>query len=607
MERLAIELSQEMFTDAAKISGTDAGAHEARKAAVREALSCGDRNNIGDMLRLAAIDLRVILEESKLDSDPWIVGARNAVIDLRTGTIRKYTKSDYITRTLDVDADEGAICPRWEQFINEIFPDPDVARFVWKAAGYSLTGLIREQCLFFLHGTGANGKSTFLETLEAVLGRYAERAGKGLIAANQRGDYPLREAAAINGARLLLASETDESDRFNESVIKDLTGGETMRGAHLYQNAFTFRPICKLWIAGNHKPCIRGTDNGIWRRVRLICFVRTFTPEERDPELATTLQAEASGILNWLKAGCMLWQQEGLTPPAVIEEAVADYRSEEDTLAGFIEECTREDRDSKTPHSQLFKAYEQWAKEMGIRNPLSSRSLSKRLRLRGWQQDPRTKSAKCIWRGIALGGGDRSDQVTEFPPKYSTETNIEKFRGKRSFESPGSPNDAVVTKAEADLHRACTASLPQCGESVNAGEPSVNSVGGGTGDHAAAQSHLTVPCRKQKLSLKEALIQTDAKGATVLLKPNRPAERDDPAAEGRHGAADECRGTMQRLFSHLSLRRFHCLRDLRRLGKPKLVDACVETLADHGRIQRGETDIVIVKPPANLSASSTIT
>jgi putative DNA primase/helicase len=200
MERLAIELSQEMLTDLAKISGTDAGVNETRKAAMREALSCGDRKNIANMLRLAAIDLRVILEESRLDSDPWIVGARNAVIDLRTGTIRKYTKSD--TRTLDVDANDGATCPRWEQFIDEIFPDRDVARFVQKAAGYSLTGITREQCFFFLQGAGANGKSTFLETLEAVLGRYAERAGKGLIAANLRGDYPLREAAAINGARL---------------------------------------------------------------------------------------------------------------------------------------------------------------------------------------------------------------------------------------------------------------------------------------------------------------------------------------------------------------------------------------------------------------------
>ena len=175
MERMAVALSREMLADAAKIEGTDTAASEARKAATKEALAFGDRYNISNILTLAQIDLRVILDAKHLDSDPWIVGARNAVIDLRTGAIRKDARSDYITRTLGVDADLQATCPRWQRFIDEIFPDPDVARFVWKAAGYSLTGLTKEQCFFFLYGTGANGKSTMLETQEAIFGTCAER------------------------------------------------------------------------------------------------------------------------------------------------------------------------------------------------------------------------------------------------------------------------------------------------------------------------------------------------------------------------------------------------------------------------------------------------
>ena len=204
IERLAIELSREMHVDVAAIAGTDDNSIGARRAASKEALACGDRQNIRNMLSLAAVDLRVILSVSELDSDPWVIGAKNAVIDLRTGKIRSYTRSDYITRVLGVDADPKATCPRWRRFLEEIFPEEAIRQFVWKAAGYSLTGLTREQCFFFLHGSGSNGKSTFLETMEGIFGGCAERAGKGLIAANKRGDYPLREAAAIIGSRLLL-------------------------------------------------------------------------------------------------------------------------------------------------------------------------------------------------------------------------------------------------------------------------------------------------------------------------------------------------------------------------------------------------------------------
>jgi putative DNA primase/helicase len=243
------------------------------------------------------------------------VGAKNAVIDLRTGEVRGYGRENYVTKSLGCEVALEAECPRFDQFLTEIFPDPEVRHYVKKAAGYSLTGIVREQCFFFLHGTGQNGKSKLIEILQHVFSTYATRVGTGIIAARKPSDYPLREMADVAGMRALFGSETEEGERLNECVIKDLTGGDCLRAEHKYERAFTFVPCCKLWIAGNHKPTIRGTDTGIWRRVRLIPFKCKFEGAEEDKALGEKLRAEASGILNLLVGGCLLWQKEGLDPP----------------------------------------------------------------------------------------------------------------------------------------------------------------------------------------------------------------------------------------------------------------------------------------------------
>jgi len=237
--------------------------------------------------------------------------------------------------------------------------------------------------------------------MEHVFGTLSVRAGKGIVAASQRGEYPLREVADLAGRRMVLTSETEEGERLNESVIKDLTGGDSLRAEHKYERAFTFHPACKLWIIGNHKPGIRGTDGGIWRRVRLIPFTQKFEGAADDRNLGETLKAEASGILNWLIKGCLLWQAEGLEAPETIRAATEEYRGEEDTLADFLDECTAEDMTASTPHAEMFDAYRKWATDSGIRYQLTSRLLAKRLRERGWR-DMRTDRAKCVWRGVKL-------------------------------------------------------------------------------------------------------------------------------------------------------------------------------------------------------------
>ena len=399
MERRAVALSHEMLAGAAALVAVEE--NERRLRLGREALECGQLRQIRHYLALAQSERSILLPVERLDADPWTLGAGNAVIDLRTGAARGYGREDYVTRRVAAEAQAGAECPRWRRFVEEIFPDEEVRHYVHKAAGYSLTGDMREQCFFFLHGTGRNGKSKFTETLEHVLGGYALRAGKGIVAARPGSDYPLREMADLAGVRFALASETAEGERLNEGVIKDITGGDSLRAEHKYERSFTFRPQCKLWIAGNHKPTIRGTDTGIWRRVRLIPFTRTFEGAEDDRNLGAKLRAEAPGILRWLVEGCLLWQREGLAPPSTVRSAVEDYRTEEDVLANFIDDCVRMELENLVPHPVLYQTYLDWSQSNGVRHPFGARVLAKRLRDRGWNHT-RSREFRCLWRGISL-------------------------------------------------------------------------------------------------------------------------------------------------------------------------------------------------------------
>jgi putative DNA primase/helicase len=401
VQRLAIEFSQRKLTEAVQISGTDKAITNAREQAVRSALKLGDRVTISNFLELAHCDYRVSLDESELDSDLWTIGARNGVVDLRTGKVASYRRDQFITRSVGVGLDPSADCPRWKQFIAEIFEDAAVERFVWKAAGYSLAGVTTEHIFMFLYGTGANGKTTFCEVLQSAFGEYGMRASDSILRVSANGREPEGAIAEIFGKRLILGAETAEGARFNEKLIKDITGGDTLRGRRLYQDAFYFKPNATVWIYGNHRPEIRGNDDGIWRRVRLVPFTRQFTGDQRDPDLLVKLYAELPGILNWLVQGCLLWQREGLSPPSAVMEAVKQYRSDEDLLGDFLHEHVRQSAVENIGKGELFNCYREWAQREGIRYPFSSRGLTRKLRDRGYS-DARTTGGSHVWRGVAL-------------------------------------------------------------------------------------------------------------------------------------------------------------------------------------------------------------
>jgi putative DNA primase/helicase len=267
--------------------------------------------------------------------------------------------------------------------------------------GYSLTGDTREQVLFLLHGSGANGKSTFLEVIQALLGEYALQTPAETLVQKQGEGIP-NDVARLKGARFVAASETEEGKRLAEGMVKKMTGGDVLTARFLHQEYFEFKPEFKLFLATNHKPLIRGTDHAIWRRIRLIPFQVQIPDAEKDKALPEKLKAERSGILTWALEGCRSWQQEGLSTPAEVLQATEAYRDEMDILKDFLESCCIEKAEAEAKVSDLYAAYVAWCEANGER-PLTQRAFGMKLSERGLGQR-RTKVAR-YWVGIGLVEG----------------------------------------------------------------------------------------------------------------------------------------------------------------------------------------------------------
>ncbi len=394
--RLAVLHSQRLIASAANILN-----ETARASAVKEALAMGNAQRIERTLDLAKCDKRIVVSHNALDGNPFLLGVENGVIELRNGTFRAGRREDLITKRAGVSYVPGATCPRWQAFIAEVLGnDPALVSYVQKLVGYTLTGDVSAQLFPFLFGIGKNGKSVFTETLHTLLGEYGQRAPASLLTASNNGREPTNEIARLHGARLVIGSETEEGARLAESRVKDITGGDTLTGRFLYAEAFDFKPSLKLWMFGNHKPEIRGTDEGIWRRVRLIPFLVQIPEARRDPHLPAKLAEELPGILQWAMDGTKLWLSDGLKSPACVTEASGEYRDEEDTLADFIADEIEDDPNERTDTGGMFLRYQEWAVRNGLRYPITLRTLTKRLRERGMRLN-RTNGQRH-WQGVTL-------------------------------------------------------------------------------------------------------------------------------------------------------------------------------------------------------------
>jgi len=353
------------------------------------------------MLELAKPDLKVALEE--FDSDEYVINTASGVLDLRNENIIPHSPELRLTKYSGVDFDTQAKCPQWLSFIDRVFAsDQDVIDYVQKSVGYSLTGDTSEQCVFILVGNGANGKSVLGETLLRLLGTYGTTAEFSTFLTSARdGGGPRNDVARLVGNRFVWASEPDLDTFLSESLVKHLTGGEEVVVRFLYKEHFKYKPRFKLWLATNHLPNIRGVDNGIWRRIRIIPFSVTIPEEERNPKLVDKLAEELPGILNWALEGYQKWRQEGrLVPPSAVRKATAAYRSDQDFLHEFLSEKCEECLNEKIPATLLYEMYCEWCDDNRIEK-LSQQKFGRQLTKRGFTRG-RISGGKNCWKGLRI-------------------------------------------------------------------------------------------------------------------------------------------------------------------------------------------------------------
>ena len=359
---------------------------------------------VRDTLKMAQSEPGIKVALEQLDADPMLMNVRNGTVDLASGRLLSHQRKHGITKMAPARFDPVATCDRWRAFLHRIFEgDEELIAYIQRAVGYSLTGTVGEQCLFFLYGTGQNGKSVFVQTLLSVLGEYAQKAPTEMIMKQERssgGATP--DMARLRGVRLAVTAELDENQRMGEARVKDLTGADRIVARHLYREPIEFDPTHKLWIYGNHKPAIRGTDDGIWRRIRLVPFTVTIPSEEKDPRLTEKLARERDGILAWAVRGCLDWQRDGLGLPGAVASATEAYRSESDRLAAFLEECCVVELCARVGKSDLYAEYARWCEASGER-PVSKRKLGQVLIERGFGEGRNERER--FWTGLGLPTG----------------------------------------------------------------------------------------------------------------------------------------------------------------------------------------------------------
>ena len=289
--------------------------------------------------RLAQADPRLATTVDVWDADPWLLNTPDGVVDLRTGNLRPHSSGDYMTKITAVGP--GGDCPRFKLFMREIMAgDEEMVAFVQRVLGYCLTGDISEEVIFFLYGTGQNGKGVLTSTIEWIMADYCKSAGDEVFTETHN-DRHTTEIARLKGARLVLVAEVEEGKRWAEAKLKKMTGGDTLTARFMRQDDFEFKPQFKPLISANHKPQLRSVDVAMRRRMHLILFLVTIPPEKRDNELKAKLKDEGPGILQWLIEGCLEYQRIGLAPPASVVEATDEYFRDEDSIANWIERVVR--------------------------------------------------------------------------------------------------------------------------------------------------------------------------------------------------------------------------------------------------------------------------
>lgn len=393
-----------LLADAAAVMAQDAD--KARRL-IREATEAHKLPRIKAMLELARSEAGMLVPASLLDAEPHLLGVTNGIVDLRRGHLLFNQPDYYVTRFCAAAFEASAQCPRWLQFLDEVFEaDADTIASVQRMLGYSLVGSGTEEIMIFCVGYGANGKSIFGNVVNALMGDYARSAPSSTLASRRPDDHgPRGDLAMLDGARLLSINELPAGLQLDEQVVKQLAGREAITARHLYGNYFTYKPRFTPWVRTNHRPIIKGDDDGIWRRIVVLPFRRKFEEHERDPRLEDTLLRERDGILGWMIAGAQLYLKGGLSLSKAIRAEQAGYRKESDLLGEYLEECTGIQPGAKVEQSALYISWEVWCRQNGAQAG-SKKSFTQRLAERG--------------HAAAKSNGTRYYQGLTLPPPFGT-------------------------------------------------------------------------------------------------------------------------------------------------------------------------------------------
>jgi putative DNA primase/helicase len=372
-----------------------------RQQALRFALASESHARLKAMTELAKSERGIPVTPDELDADRWLLNVQNGTLNLQSGILREHQRENLITKLAPVTYDPSAACPTWDAFLSRIMDgDAALIGFLQRITGYALTGDTSENAMFLLYGTGRNGKSTYLETVRALLGDYAKRTPAETLLATRR-EGAREDLARLKGARFVSASETEGGRRLAESLVKDMTGGDTLAARFLYSGTFEFKPEFKLFLATNHKPTVQGTDTGIWSRIKMIPFTVRIPDAAMDKHLGQKLLAELPGILAWAVRGRLAWQRDGLGVPEAVRAATESYRAEMDVLGQFLATCCTEASGAFVPVGDLYAAYQRWCEANGERYPFSQRGLGLRLKERGLEQGKGTGGVR-VWKGLGL-------------------------------------------------------------------------------------------------------------------------------------------------------------------------------------------------------------
>jgi putative DNA primase/helicase len=396
------------------------------------------------LIELAKAEPGLAIMSSQFDADPWLFNVENGTIALKTGKLQPHSAADLITKLAPVKYDPAATRERWDSFIDEVIPDAEARAHFKRVVGYFLTGEVYEHKLFFCYGTGANGKSVVFEVLLALWGDYGTLAPVSLLTSKQVEQHPC-DVNTLRGRRIALFAETPQGQRWDESRVKSLTGGDTTTARGMRENFSTFKPTAKFAIAGNHRLRTNDLSEGFRRRFEEFPFEVTIPEDRRDSKLAEKLRGELPGVLLWALEGCDAWQREGLGRSAKVQAATGAYFAENDRLAAFLAECCTFAPDNRVSRAGLRTAYQAWCDREG-EHPINPRDFGEQLRQRGATEGSVRVAGAPVrgWQGVGLL--DRGHVVTrsqQFPDNRLEESSREVIR-----ETASTP-DYVTTPADA--------------------------------------------------------------------------------------------------------------------------------------------------------------